>query len=254
MKFKFNIRREVKIVLSLAVLMFLIAFSERKQSHVAIKDVHVEIENIHENHFIDEDDVMRLMQLKHENLRGADIEHMRFRELERKIKRNKFVHDADLYSDLKGNMVVEVQLRRPLARLVRNDGPDGYIAEDGTIMPVSEKFTARVVLISGSFAKNILTKENLNELEEGRQLMEMLERMREDDFLRAQVAQLDIDTQANITLYPQVGGQMVEFGKPEDIEVKFKKLKIFYKHILPQKGWNRYSRVNLEYEGQIVAE
>ena len=34
---------------------------------------------------------------------------------------------------------------RPIARIVRNDGPDGYIAEDGTIMPVSEKFTSRVV-------------------------------------------------------------------------------------------------------------
>ena len=60
-----------------------------------------------------------------------------------------------LYSDLKGNLVVRAELRRPIARIVRNDGPDGYIAEDGTIMPVSEKFTSRVVLVSGTYVTQI---------------------------------------------------------------------------------------------------
>jgi cell division protein FtsQ len=55
-------------------------------------------------------------------------------------------------------------------------------------------------------------------------------------------------------MFPQVGGQLIEFGKPENLELKFKKLRIFYKEILPEKGWNAYERVNLEYEGQIIAE
>lgn len=29
---------------------------------------------------------------------------------------------------------------------------------------------------------------------------------------------------------------------------------IFYKEILPTRGWTRYERVSLEYEGQIIAE
>jgi len=57
-----------------------------------------------------------------------------------------------------------------------------------------------------------------------------------------------------MVLYPQVTKQMVEFGKPEDIEVKFKKLRIFYTEILPKKGWNRYEKVNLKYRDQIIAE
>jgi len=51
-----------------------------------------------------------------------------------------------------------------------------------------------------------------------------------------------------------VTGQRVEFGKAENIEEKFKKLMIFYKEILPQRGWTKYERVNLEYEGQVIAE
>ena len=65
----------------------------------------------------------------------------------------------NLYSDLKGNLVVSAELAQTIARIVRNDGPDGYIAEDGTIMPVSDKFTSRVVLISGSYVRQLLKHE-----------------------------------------------------------------------------------------------
>jgi cell division protein FtsQ len=82
----------------------------------------------------------------------------------------------------------------------------------------------------------------------------MLRIIHEDEFLHAQIAELDIDSKGKITIYPQVGGQLIEFGKPENLEVKFKKLRIFYKEILPMRGWNTYKRVNLEYEGQIIAE
>ncbi|MFY8037495.1 MAG: cell division protein FtsQ/DivIB, partial [Cyclobacteriaceae bacterium] len=148
---------------------------------------------------------------------------------------------------------VNVELRRPIARIVQNDAPDAYIAEDGVIMPVSEKYTARVVLISGA-VKQLLESEDLNRTGEGKQLMAMIEFINADPFWKAQVVQLDIQKNGKVIIYPQVTGQLVEFGKPENLEVKFKKLMVFYKEILPTRGWTRYERVNLEYEGQVVAE
>ncbi len=65
---------------------------------------------------------------------------------------------------------------------------------------------------------------------------------------------MDINAEGKISIFPQVTGQKVEFGKAENIEEKFKKLMIFYKEILPQRGWTKYERVNLEYEGQVIAE
>lgn len=254
MKINFNIKREIKITAVLAVVFLLIAVSERKQGTVAVRNIVIKIENIEGNQFIDESDVADLMQLGEENLKGASLEKLNMKELEKRIRMNRFVKDAQLYSDLKGNLVVKAKLRRPIARLVRNDGPDGYIAEDGTVMPVSDKFTTRVVLISGAYIRGLLSLENLNKTEETKNLMSMLEMIREDDFWRAQVAQLDMDSKGRITILPQVGGQLIEFGTADNLETKFKKMKIFYKEILPQKGWNTYKRVNLEYEGQIIAE
>jgi cell division protein FtsQ len=55
-------------------------------------------------------------------------------------------------------------------------------------------------------------------------------------------------------MYQQVGKQVIEFGEAKDIEEKFKKINLFYEEILPAKGWNTYSRVNVKYKGQIVCE
>lgn len=254
MKINFNIKRELKITAILAVVFALISFSERKQNSVTVKDIVIKIENIEGNQFIDEEDIIDLMQLDQENLKGASLDKLNLKQIEKRIRMNRFIDDAQLYSDLKGNLVVRATLRRPVARLIRNDGPDGYIAEDGTVMPVSDKFTTRVVLISGSYIRGLLQLENLNKTEETKNLMTMLDMIREDKFWHAQIAQLDIDNKGNINILPQIGGQVIEFGVADDLEAKFRKMKIFYKEILPQRGWNTYKRVNLEYEGQIIAE
>ena len=254
MKLKWNIRKEIKVGVAIIGLSFLIAFSERKQGGAVCNDVVVEIENIRENHFLDEADVMKLLEGSGQTIKGVGIDRINLKAIENSLKYDKHILDAELYGDLKGNLTVEVELRRPIARIVQPDAPDAYIAEDGVIMPVSEKYSARVVLISGSFVKTLLEAEDLNKLEEGKQLMEMIEFINEDRFWKAQIAQIDIDREGKIKLLPQVTGQIVEFGKPEDLEAKFKKLRIFYKEILPQRGWTRYERVNLEYDGQIIAE
>ncbi len=253
MKTKFSIRKEIKVAVAILSLFFLIAFSERKQGGAVCKDIVVELDNLSENHFLDEADVLHLVEGSGEPVKGVGINRIKLKEIEKKLKYDKHILDAELFGDLKGNLIVNVELRRPIARIVQSDAPDAYIAEDGVIMPVSEKYTARVVLISGA-VKQLLESEDLNSTEEGKQLMAMIEFINDDPFWKAQVAQLDIQKNGKVVIYPQVTGQLVEFGKPENLEVKFKKLMVFYKEILPTRGWTRYERVNLEYEGQVVAE
>jgi cell division protein FtsQ len=254
MKINFKIQNKIKVMTALAVLFVFIAFSESRQGTVIVHDISIKIENLQENHFIDDQDIIRLMQLDNENIKGAPINRLNLKEIEKRIKTDRYIKDAELYSDIKGNLVVKATLRRPIARIVRSDAPDAYIAEDGTLMPVSEKFTARVVLISGPYVREYMRNENIHQHEDGEELMKMLKVIQEDLFWHAQIAQLDIDSKGRISILPQIGNQTIEFGQAESLEIKLKKLKIFYKEILPQMGWNKYKRVSLEYEGQIVAE
>ena len=253
MKLKLNIRKEVQVSAAILGLSFLIAFSERKQGGSVCKNISVELDNLNENHFLDEADILQLVEGSGQPVKGIGIDRINLKDIEKKLKFDKHILNAELFGDLKGNLIVNVELRRPIARVVQNDAPDAYIAEDGVIMPVSEKYTSRVVLVSG-YVKGLLESQDLNKSEEGKQLLEMIEYISADKFWKAQVAQLDLDKTGKIIIFPQVTGQRVEFGKPENVEAKFKKLMVFYKEILPTRGWTRYERVNLEYEGQVVAE
>ena len=254
MKLKFNVKRELKIVAALLVVLVFIAFTERKHEEFAVRDVVVKIENGVDNHFLDESDVLGLMRVDVENIRGAKTSDINLKAIEAKIKKDPFIKQADLYTDLKGNLIASIALRRPIARIIRADGPDGYIAEDGTVMPVSEKFTARVLLISGAYTRKILEQSNINSTEEGAELLKLIRVLKEDDFWSAQIAQMDIDAKGRLTLFPQVGDERIEFGRTDNQSAKLKKLKIYYKEIVPKAGWNKYKRVSLQYDGQIVAE
>ncbi|MEP2667702.1 MAG: cell division protein FtsQ [Cyclobacteriaceae bacterium] len=254
MKFKWNIRTEVKIAVAVVGLSLLIAFSERKQSGVVCKNIVVDLENTNENHFLEEADVLKIIESSGQTIIGKSIEEINLRALEAKLEQDKHISSAEMFGDVKGNLTVNVTLRRPIARLIRTDGPDAYVAEDGKVMETSEKYSARIILVSGDIVKKMINNGDLNTTEEGMELMAMIEYINKDKFWKAQVAQLDFNRSGKVFIYPQVTGQVVEFGLPKDIELKFQKLMIFYKEILPQMGWTKYDRVNVEFEGQVIAE
>jgi cell division protein FtsQ len=238
----------------LAVLFFLVGFAERMQSDETCKEVIVRIENQTDNHFIDERDILQLVtDHGKQPLVGRTFGEINLRELEERILRERFISKVYVYRDHSGYLIVKAWQRRPLARIVRQDAPDAYIGTDGTLLPVSDKFSARVVLLSGPRTDQFKER-NLYESDYGRQLMDMLHYMRNHAFWQAQIAQMELDRKGNIILMPQVGRQIIEFGPPEEVKAKFKKLELFYLQVLPQKGWNHYTRVNLKYENQIVAE
>ena len=62
MSWKLNIRKEIKVAVALVAVSFLIAFSERKQGGAVCKDIVIELDNVHENHFMDEADILKLVE------------------------------------------------------------------------------------------------------------------------------------------------------------------------------------------------
>jgi cell division protein FtsQ len=108
-------------------------------------------------------------------------------------------------------------------------------------------------LISGSASKEIGSLNNIYNTNYS-QLFELINHINVDNFWKAQIAQVVIQDNGEIKLLPQVTKQYIEFGDLNHIENKFSRLKIFYKEILPRKGWNSYSRVNVKYKNQIICE
>ena len=254
MNLKGNIFKVLKMT-GIAVAIFgTIGFAEKKYEEKTLAGVSVEIENQYDNYFLDEHEIKTSLQNKDTNdFIGVPFAQLNLRELETKLRHHKFVEEAQLFHDPKGNLTIKLHQSQPVARLLRPNNPDAYIGLQGQILPTSEDFTARVMVITGSFV-DTLALEDLGASVRSRSYLELLHFIVADPFWKAQIAQIEIDKKGEITLYPQLSKQYVEFGLPMQIEEKFKKMMIFYQQILPEKGWNTYEKVNLKYENQIICE
>ncbi|CAN5620495.1 hypothetical protein BH23BAC1_BH23BAC1_04560 [soil metagenome] len=231
-----------------------IGLVEKQQNEKVCNRVVVNIDNQYDNYFLSESDIISLVtDGGREQIVGRNFNELPLKSIEARIKADKFVEEVEVYKDLKGNLIVKAEQSQPLARVIQDTGPDAYIDRSGKVLPVSERFTARVILVGGDYTPQ-LVKKDLNTSKEGLEIFDLLKFITEDEFWRSQISEIYIDKERDITMYPQVSRQVIEFGKAEDIESKFKKLKIFYKEILPQKGWNNYEKVNLKYHNQIVCE
>ena len=173
--------------------------------------------------------------------------------IEKNILANPFVKEIKLYQDLSNKLIVDLVQYQPIARLVYENKKDLYIDLHGNIFPTSTKFSERVILIHTADNINFDLK-NINSTDYGKKIFTMINYIINDIFLSKIISEIDINYNKNIIIYPQVSKQKIIFGYPEKIDVKFDKLMLFYKKILPAKGWNTYKSVNLKFKNQIICD
>ena len=140
-----------------------------------------------------------------------------------------------------------------MARIIYSNQQSQYIDEDGTLLPLSDQYTARVFLVEVNRLPNANEK-SLQDQPYGSALLALFNYIDSDPFWRDQIVYMRINEEGKIVMYMQIGKQYVEFGAPEAVESKLSKLTLFYKKIAPYKGWNTYRRVNVEFANQIICE
>lgn len=229
------------------------SFASLRQEGKSVKKVSIAIENEYNNYFISDSEVRNLLTREGTRpLEGSPVEEVNLKSLEMRVKSHKFVKEAQVYRDLGGAIHVKIKQNRPIARLIHTDS-DAYIDQEGNILPLSERYTARVLPVTKSVLAPALTKDFFQD-SAGQAYLRLIEFIDRDEFWRAQIAQMHLDAKGHVVFMPQVGEHRIEFGKPEEIEGKFRKLMIFYRKVLPVMGWDRYERVNVEYKNQIICE
>jgi len=235
-------------------IVILMAFIDKRQSDRICQKVTVKIDNEHNNYFIEDRDVVRLMtQNEKENLINNIHQFINLKKLEQRVQEHGFVDKVIVSKDLKGNIFVRVRQYQPLVRLALGNGQGRYVSSTGKVLPLSDRFTARVMVFDGSYnstlAQNDWGKDSLR-----RPYLEFVRKVQQDEFLKVMVASASVNWKGEITVLPQIGKQKIEFGKPENISVKLSALKAFYRKVIPVKGWNKYESVNLKFNGQMVCE
>jgi cell division protein FtsQ len=207
--------------------------------------------------FLNQMDVrMLLTENGGDPLLGSRLRDVALNDLEARVRRNKLIKNCQVFRDLRGNIVVDVEQEKPLARWISTskegetmNASGHYINEEGIFFPLSESYSARALLVSGSFFSDSQKMKTTN----GASVMELLRFLNTDPFWKAQVAQLEADRDGEIELMTVLGDQRIEFGTAENYESKFKKLKMFYDKVLSD-DWSRYKKISIKFQDQIVCE
>ncbi|MFV0376193.1 MAG: cell division protein FtsQ/DivIB [Mangrovibacterium sp.] len=244
------VRKIINISLFVAVVGLIVsslAFSSGRLARVKCDEVVVIIPE-DSPRFIDEEEVVRLVREAEPKLKSSSLDRVNTNLLEQKLQKNPAIKKAEVYRHIsgkqmsfKGELMVEVQQREPLFR-VMTDKDDYYMDHDGVRIPANPQFASHVVLVSGM----------LNDKFTAQQLVPLIAFIHSDPFWNAQIKQVEVTGKGELTMVPLVGEQLIEFGDVLNYREKLRNLKALYEQAMPKAGWDKYRKISLKYKNQVV--
>jgi cell division protein FtsQ len=240
------------MILSLVLIGF-IGFVEKQTSFKTFQGTEVRIEGVSGLYFVEESEILAIISQTFPDLKsGLMIEDVKLREIESRLQGHPFVKSVEAMLGQKGILNLKISQHQPIGRIARPLAADGYITTEGKVIPTSNSYTSRVLILEGDFAEQLMEKGDISK--EMPELMDLILFISSDPFWSAQITEVEVNRRDDIKLYQQVGKQVIEFGDASDLKNKFDRISIFYTEIMPRKGWNAYQRVSVKFKDQIVCE
>lgn len=220
-------------------LAFLYSFSKKRNDVRKVSDpVILFQENKHQ--FLTHSMVNKLLIQNSETTENLAKSVIDLYSLEYKILENPFVEEATVSLSIGGELKTTIKQRDPIARIISID-ESYYVDKQGVKVPISDNYSARVLLVSG-----INSSENLIEI------MPLLVKINGDNFLQKEIIGIKKKSGEEYEFSMRSGAYKINFGKLNQIDIKFKKLKAFYNRTFEDKTIQNYKMINLKYHNQVV--
>jgi cell division protein FtsQ len=257
------LNRFLNWILIILYLVIVLGFVSIKRNKIRCNSIDIIINDTTNNVFIERDDIMPLIYGRKEMVLGSMMDSLNIAQLEKKIIEHPLIKDAEVYKTIDGRLIIEITQRNPIIRILNKRGQSYYIDSEGAIMPLSDRYTARILIANGEIAGNFKPENNINVIEmynnsEQRKakilydLYSLAQYIDNHKFFKAQIEQIFVNHKQEFELYPKVGRHVILFGSIENYKEKFRNLEALYKLEFTKSGWNKYKYVNLKYKNQVV--
>jgi cell division protein FtsQ len=240
------------VAIGAGVIVLLVA-AIQKEDKQKCTGLNIVIKGVSNNFFVDKSDILNsLNEYIDGSPIGKPVTILNLGSLENDLKKNVWVKKAELFFDKNATLQIIVTEREPVARVFTSSGNTFYIDSSISMLPLSEKFSARLpVFTNFPSDKAVLTKADSSLLKEVYVMSVAIQR---DPFRMSLIDQVDITAKRTFELIPKIGNSIIAFGDATNAEEKFNKLLLFYKQVLTKSGWTYYSAINVQYAGQVVAK
>ena len=199
--------------------------------------------NVNDNglEIISRDEILDI--LKKEGLDPSDknINGFYCSDIENFIDSISLVEKCQVYKSIKGYTVIDIDCRIPIIKVFDKDNKIYHIDKKGNIVHGINK-ALYLPVANGCIDDSIATND----------VIAIARAINDDRFWSSQIEQIYFDKNRHITMIPRVGSHIIEFGEAQDIEEKFEKLYTFYQNGMNKIGWNKYSKLNIEFGNKVI--
>ncbi len=228
----------IKLPVLLVLVVFLFAFSSHRNASRNLSQPNIKF--IGENNlFITNETVSKLLIQNYGSFKNVPKETLDLNELENALKSNPMIKTAEVYVAVNGTLSADIEQKTPIARVSTN--ASYYIDDDGSFMPLSKNYSARVPLVTGYVEKNNL-----------KNVYKVARKIKTDEFLKKHVFEIHQDINKSLYLRLRKCNFLVQLGDDMFLDKKINNLKAFYKKNQKDKTLNNYSKVNLQFENQVI--
>ena len=236
-----------------------LSFTASRRHKQICTGIELIIKDTTQNIFIDRAEAITLIESKKGKFLGYPLDSINVAQVEQTFNTHPAVKEAEAYKTANGLLKIELKQRNPIMRIYSSEGDDFYIDIEGAIMPLSDRYITRVLVVSGnipSIEVSPTSKKMIQDLPNDKQILKDIYRIGkfiwDNNFWKAQIEQVYINENNEFELSTKVGMQQIILGKIDKFEEKFNKLKTLYTEGFNYIGWTKYNKINLKFDGQVV--
>jgi cell division protein FtsQ len=250
--------------LVVAGLLVSLGFVNKEQEEMLCKKLDVTVNQDNDLYFLDKIDITQLLKDRGDSIVNQPKHTINVADIERTLNSHAAISSSEVSMSIDGVVKVNVKQRNPIIRVINNDGDSYYLDDEGRLMPLSDKYTMKVLVANGNIsepyskrymysAETIGHDSALAAISKLDELFAMARFINADPFWKAQIHQIYYNQENDMEIVPMIGDQKIIFGDTTAMEEKFNKLLTFYQQGLSTTGWwYRYSTINLKFRNQIV--
>lgn len=228
----------IKMIGLCVVTVFLYAFATVKNNNRKVSKPVIEFLG-EQNLFITHEAVSKLLIQNQTSATSVRKETLDLNILEASLNANPMIESAEVFVGVNGAFSARIKQKRPIARV--SSAQSYYVDSQGGFMPLSKNYTERVPLVTGEINKKELAN-----------VFTIANKIYNDKFLKTNVVEIHQNANNSIYLKLRQCKFKVQLGQLKHLDKKINNLKAFYQKAIKDKMLNKYSKVNLQFENQVV--
>jgi len=228
----------IKMIGLCIVTVFLYAFATVKNNNRKVSAPVIEFLG-EQNLFITHEAVSKLLIQNQARATSVRKETLDLNILEASLNANPMIESAEVFVGVNGAFSARIKQKRPIARV--SNAQSYYVDSQGGFMPLSKNYTERVPLVTGEINKKELAN-----------VFTIANKIYNDEFLKTNVVEIHQSANNSIYLKLRQCKFKVQLGQLKHLDKKINNLKAFYQKAIKDKALNKYSKVNLQFENQVV--